>query len=59
MLLGGINHSAILPKDAKRLGDFYRAVFDAEVGALDYPQPWNLLCTSVYSVYFCVPNEQE
>lgn len=32
MLLGGINHIAIISKDAKRLGDFYRAVFDAEVG---------------------------
>lgn len=32
MLLGGINHIAIISKDAKRLGNFYRTVFDAEVG---------------------------
>ncbi len=32
MLLGGINHIAIISKDAKRLGDFNRAVFGAEVG---------------------------
>jgi catechol 2,3-dioxygenase-like lactoylglutathione lyase family enzyme len=32
MLLDGINHIATISKDAKRLGDFYADVFDAEVG---------------------------
>jgi catechol 2,3-dioxygenase-like lactoylglutathione lyase family enzyme len=32
MLLDGINHIATISNDAKRLGDFYAAVFDAEVG---------------------------
>lgn len=32
MLLGGINHIALISKDAAKLGEFYRKVFDAEIG---------------------------
>ena len=32
MLLSGINHIAVISMDAQRLGNFYRTVFDAEVG---------------------------
>jgi catechol 2,3-dioxygenase-like lactoylglutathione lyase family enzyme len=32
MLLNGVNHIAILSTDVARLGEFYAAVFDAEVG---------------------------
>ncbi|SIS04678.1 VOC family protein [Williamsia sterculiae] len=32
MLLNGINHLALISGDVERLGDFYRGVFDAEVG---------------------------
>lgn len=32
MLLDGVNHIATISKDARRLGDFYAAVFDAGVG---------------------------
>jgi len=32
MLLDGINHIALISKDVAKLGEFYRTVFDAEVG---------------------------
>lgn len=32
MLLNGINHIAVISNDAVTLGDFYRKVFDAQVG---------------------------
>ena len=39
MLLHGINHVATLTKDATRLVDFYRQVFEAEVtGTFDGPE---------------------
>ncbi|MFP5069121.1 VOC family protein [Pseudonocardia nantongensis] len=33
MLLSGVDHIACLTHDPARLGDFYRAVFDAEIGS--------------------------
>ena len=38
MLLKGLNHVAVITKDATRLNDFYRDVFDAEV-LRDGPEP--------------------
>lgn len=32
MLLDGINHVALISSDARRMGNFYRDVFDAQVG---------------------------
>lgn len=32
MLLDGVNHLALISKDAGKLGEFYRTVFDAVVG---------------------------
>jgi catechol 2,3-dioxygenase-like lactoylglutathione lyase family enzyme len=35
VLLNGINHIALISKDIDALREFYRAVFDAEVGATE------------------------